>query len=1178
MNLTIGTKIGLSFALTLLALIAFGVVSWLNLRQLTQDQYWVSHTVEVKSHLQSLRGGIVRAESIARGYALSADANASLALESAFSEVHRDFEAAQALVRDNPIQEVRLDEMDPLITRRHQQLQRFLEERNPTPTARAEFIAAGERAAGQIGGLITEMVNEEQRLLVERQQKADAASQRTTDVVIYGTVAAFLAVMAVAGVLAQSITRPIGILGQGAAKIGGGDYAHRVAVTSTDEIGRLATLFNRMAAQVEQRQNALAEQDWLQTGLAAFSTLYQGQRDPAALCRGVLAKLAELAPVRRAALYVTAAAGAEPVLELAASYAGAPAVARWARGQGLPGQCWQDGGRIAIEQPPAGYFRIESGLGEAEPACLLLQPAVYEGTVRAVLELGCARALRPAELTLLEQMAASLAIALTTLEASARTEQLLREAQQLSASLQEQTDRLRRSEVQLQEQQEELKQTNEELEQANAEMEQANAEMEEKVNLLAEQKRETEFANRVIEKSREELKEQARQLALSSKYKSDFLANMSHELRTPLNSLMILSKLLADNSERNLTPKQVQYAQTINASGGDLLEMINEVLDLARIEAGAVRLEPGMVTFQELAEFVERSFRHVAATHQLELEVRVAPGLPEAFESDGRRLKQVLKNLLSNAIKFTPAGFVRLSIDRAPAGGYAFAVADSGIGIPADKQQVIFEAFQQADAGTARKYGGTGLGLSISRELAGLLGGRLQVESTPGQGSTFTLTLPATPPPVAAPAPPPIPLPAAPTAMDPIGEPVAEDPRLPDDRDQVGPGDRVLLVIEDDDAFAGLLIEFGRAKRFKVVRTARGRQGLAFAHKLTPAAITLDLRLPDGDGWLVLDRLKHDPRTRHIPIHIISVDEERERGLRQGAVSYLQKPVTKESLDQALQQTLEFISRPIKSLLIVEDDPVQRSSLQALIGNGDVQSEGVGTAAETFAALERKRYDCLVVDLGLPDMNGVKLIREIQRRYGRHAPPVVVYTGRELERDEDTELRLISDSIVIKNVRSPERLLDETALFLHRVQSRLPDEQRQLLEQAQKNDAVLAGKRVLVVDDDVRNIFALTAILEDAGMQVEYAESGQAALDRLARPPGFDAVLMDVMMPEMDGFEAIRRIRAQDRFKQLPIISVTAKAMKGDREKCLEAGASDYITKPVDTEQLRSLLRVWLYA
>jgi CheY-like chemotaxis protein/two-component sensor histidine kinase len=675
---------------------------------------------------------------------------------------------------------------------------------------------------------------------------------------------------------------------------------------------------------------------------------------------------------------------------------------------------------------------------------------------------------------------------------------------------------------------------------------------------------------------------------------------MSHELRTPLNSLLILSKMLADNPEANLTPKQVQYAETINSSGNDLLELINEVLDLAKIESGAVQLDVSELPLTGLRDYVEQSFRHIAETKGLEFSVKLAEDIPATIRTDVRRLQQILKNLLSNAFKFTERGSVILTVaagrtaNGSPAPGLlALSVHDTGVGIAADKQALIFEAFQQGEAGTARKYGGTGLGLSISRELAALLGGGVTVESTPGQGSTFTLTIPSR---LAAPAPqggassatasPSAPIARAPRPVAPSAPGAGsaavtlnldDDEGMDDDRRQIGRGDLVLLIVEDDRDFAKVLMDFAREKRFKAVVARSVAQGMALARTLHPSAITLDLHLPDQEGWVLMDQLKHDPLTRHIPIHIISADEERERSLRLGAVSHFRKPVTRENLDAALTQTIDLINRPIKNLLIVEDDGVHRTSLVDLIGNGDVKTTAVGTAQEAFACLAATRFDCIVLDLGLPDMGGIAFIREMHQRLGAAAPPVIVYTGRELSREEETELRMISQAIVIKNVRSPERLLDETALFLHRVQTKLPESKRRMIEQVHRSDSVLLGRRVLVVDDDVRNIFAITSALEASQMSVSYAESGQAALDLLQTRGDVEVVLMDVMMPGMDGFETIRRIRALEKFKKLPIISVTAKAMKGDREKCLEAGASDYITKPVDMEQLRSLLRVWLY-
>jgi hypothetical protein len=628
--------------------------------------------------------------------------------------------------------------------------------------------------------------------------------------------------------------------------------------------------------------------------------------------------------------------------------------------------------------------------------------------------------------------------------------------------------------------------------------------------------------------------------------------------------------------------------------------MINQILDLAKIESGTAELQLNEVAPGDLQRSVEQQFRHVADTKRLEFGVTMGPGLPDRIKTDVGRLHQVIKNLLANAFKFTERGSVRVEFRVATAGWtrssatlnaarsvIAISVTDTGIGIPKDKQEIIFESFQQADAGTARRFGGTGLGLSISRELAAMLGGVLQLESDTGKGSTFTLFIPATLDPETA-------LHRAPgsgkhaaltqaqasapsqaeRAADP---PDIDDPDMEDDRANIVAGDRVLLIVEDDLKFAGILVDFARENRFKALVARGARRAIALAQRFSPAAITLDIRLVDEDGWLVLDRLKHDPRTRHIPVHVISVQAARSRGLRQGAVSFLQKPVTREAIGEILQQTIAFIERRVKNLLVVEDDSVQRQAIKELIGNGDVHTTAVATAAEALSALAEASYDCIVMDLMLPDQTGAELIREIHKRHGLHAPPVIVYTGKELSPREETELRSLSESIIVKDARSPERLLDETALFLHRVQARLPEAKRRMLEQVRRQDAVLTGRRVLIVDDDARNIFALTAVLEGFGMIVRFAESGPAAIEMLNGEFAYDVVLMDVMMPEMDGNEAIRRLRADSRFAKLPIIAVTAKAMKGDRERSIESGASDYVTKPVDTEKLVSLLRVWLY-
>ncbi len=775
-----------------------------------------------------------------------------------------------------------------------------------------------------------------------------------------------------------------------------------------------------------------------------------------------------------------------------------------------------------------------------------------------------------------------------------RTEEL-KEKNKKNKQLQTLTD-------ELQSQQEELRQSNEELEEKN--------------QLLADQKVEVEYKNREIEAAKLTLEEKAEQLALTSRYKSEFLSNMSHELRTPLNSLLILAQLLAENAEHTMSGQQIEYAKTIQGAGQDLLALISDILDLSKIESGTVTLDLHDVSFANVGEQLERAFRHVAQSRGLGLVVELAPSLPPSLYTDSQRLQQVMKNLLSNAFKFTEKGQVSVriaamesgwSVDHAGlnrAGAViGFYVTDTGIGLSADKQKIIFEAFQQADTGTARKYGGTGLGLSISREIAWLLGGELHlVESETGQGSTFALYLPLRAPesrqnsrgaPGVAP--------GSGQRLERDGESAAQKAARPDsaaqeapqgrmpqetnsgpsavadDRAAIKPGDRTLLIIEDDARFAGILLRAARDKGLKGIVTARGDAGLKLAGEFKPTAITLDLHLPDMDGWVVLERLKRNPDTRHIPVEIISAEDNRPRGLRYGAFEYLVKPVTAESLQKALADVNKFVERGVKDLLVADGDEQHRNNVLDLIGNGDVRIEAVASGKDALAALKKKRYDCIVLDLKLPDIPVADLLEAIQGFDLTRDVPVIVYGSGELPQQEQERLKSLVLKGIVKEVLTPERLFDETALFLHRVVSKLPEERRQMLEKLYLSADSLAGKKVLVVDDDMRNIFALTAVLERHKMAVLSAENGRAALEQLSKNPDVDIVLMDIMMPEMDGFEAMRQIRQMKQFESLPMIALTAKAMKGDREKCIAAGASDYLSKPVDTDQLVSLLRVWLY-
>jgi CheY-like chemotaxis protein len=890
---------------------------------------------------------------------------------------------------------------------------------------------------------------------------------------------------------------------------------------------------------------------------------------------------------------------------------------------------------------------------------------------------------------------------LNMIQANMRTEELLEQSQKLtqelqsqSKELQQQQEELKRSNTELEAQARTLRQSEELLKEQQEELQQVNEELEEKASLLAEQNAKVEQKNREVESARQALEEKAQQLALSSKYKSEFLANMSHELRTPLNSLLILAKLLTENKDKNLTGKQVEFAQTIYSSGTDLLNLINDILDLSKVEAGKMEVNVTDVTVRDVTDFVERTFRPVAEQKGLSFTVDAAGDSPSPIYTDGQRLQQVLKNLLSNAFKFTERGSVTLSIRRADKGRrfasrtldraddvIAFGVKDTGIGIAREKQQLIFEAFQQADGTTSRKYGGTGLGLSISREIARLLGGEIHVESTPGQGSTFTLFLPvkyheqdrkrledeltsgvrpdrlrsqavadrvlarassreretasASPRPVLSP---PreterrVAAPSAPAAasggattassptttvstptsetkvaepsdswnlpdlssigmedasentdasVDTLAPPMEDLPRphgFEDDRDDLQPGDRVVLIVEDDANFAHILLDLARDKGYKGIVGHDGEVGLQLAHAYRPDAITLDIDMPGIDGWAVLDRLKHHPDTRHIPVHIITGIRERQQGLKAGAIAYLEKPVTKEALDDSFNRISHFIDQQVKRLLVVEDDDVQRAAMIDLIAHEDVEITAVATAEEALRELGQTHYDCMVLDLGLQGgQDGFQLLETVKGDPAMRELPIIIYTGKELSQEEETRLRRFADTIIIKDVKSPERLLDETALFLHRVEAKLPEQKRRMLERLHNADAVFAGKHVLIVDDDVRNIFSLTSVLEDHGMRVSFAENGKQAIDLLKGTPDVDLVLMDVMMPEMDGYETTRAIRQISELRNLPIIALTAKAMKGDREKCIAAGASDYITKPVDTEQLLSLMRVWLY-
>ncbi|MBD2091335.1 HAMP domain-containing protein [Microcoleus sp. FACHB-1515] len=1009
--------------------------------------------------------------------------------------------------------------------------------------------------------------------------------------------------------LAANLTTQVRAIAEVATAVTKGDLTRSIAVEALGEVAALKDNINQMIANLRETTQKNTEQDWLKTNLARFTRMLQGQRDLETVSKLILSELAPLVAAQQGVFYLMETTDHHsPLLKLLSSYAYRERKHlsnRFQLGEGIVGQCALEKERILISSVPDDYIKISSGLGESTPANVVVLPVVFEGQVTAVIELASFRHFSEIHLNFLDQLTESIGIVLNTIAASMRTEELLKQSQSLAEELQAQQKELTETNTRLEQQAQSLTASEELLKEQQEQLQQTNAELEEKAELLAEQNREVERKNTEIEQARRSLEEKAEQLSLTSRYKSEFLANMSHELRTPLNSLLILARLLSENSGNNLTEKQVEYARTIYSSGNDLLALINDILDLAKIESGTMSVDVDQILFNDLREYLDRTFSQTAQEKKLNFSIDLDPQLPRSIDSDSKRLQQVLKNLLANAFKFTEKGQVKLEIRTVTSGWsadhntlnradrvIAFSVIDTGIGIAPDKQQIIFEAFQQADGTTSRRYGGTGLGLSISREITRLLGGELRLVSTLGRGSTFTLYLPQT-----------YLLPETnpqetqsknsghfisirretlnqdrltDIAIAPISS-FAES-KINDDRETIQAGDQVLLIIEDDDNFAQILLDMARQQGFKGIVAHRGDLGVAMAREFKPAAIMLDIRLPAMDGWMVLDRLKHDPATRHIPVHTMSVEDGQQRSLKQGAIAYLQKPISSEMLSAALSNIKQFIERPVRRLLIVEDDEIQRSSIADLIGSGDVSSTAVGTGAAALEALKTGHYDCIVLDLGLPDMTGFELIERIKQEANLRFLPIIVYTGKDLTPQEETELRRVSETIIVKDVRSPERLLDETALFLHRVQANLPASQRQMLESLYQNDPILAGKKVLIIDDDVRNIFALTSLLEHYQIEVSYAENGQDGIVALQNQPDINVALVDIMMPEMDGYETMRTIRQMEQFKQLPMIALTAKAMKGDREKCLEAGASDYITKPVDIEQLLSLLRVWLYS
>ncbi|KTT66351.1 chemotaxis protein CheY [Pseudomonas oryzihabitans] len=1154
-NLSLPLSIGVFSAIFFIAIIYY-------LLRVTQ---WVEHTDRVISTANANFRLVVDLETGMRGYLLSGNTNFLQPYERALPDFEPQLDELKTLVSDSAVQVRRLERIEAVHREWRDYASRVIEARRlggdfQTPLNDGQ----GKNRIDSIRRDYTDFIAYEEQMRAER---TETASRMT---VIF--VAAFLIV----SLLLSAI----------------------MAFFGRRELMRLSATYTRLLDQQADHTENLERQSWFRSGQNQLSEAVIGQAALAPLGQSILQFLARYLGAAAGALYVRLDDGS---LERVADYAldddGRRRRQRLAPGEGLAGQVVLEGRSLALDQLPADYLKVNSALGEREASAALIVPIENDGRVNGVVELGFLRALRPQDEELMTLIADSIGSSVEAARYRQRLQQVLAETQQLNEELQVQQEELRTANEELEEQSQALKESQVHLEQQQAELEQTNEQLSEQAQELLQQRDVLDDRNNRLNEAQQMLEDRARELERASQYKSEFLANMSHELRTPLNSSLILSKLLADNPAGNLSDEQVRYAESIYSAGNDLLTLINDILDISKVEAGMLEIRPEQVSLRRLVESLKTAFEPIAQNKGVAFVVELDARMPPAFFSDRQRIEQILKNLLSNAFKFTEHGQVslRLSLED---GQPSFAVSDTGIGIAPEQQELIFEAFRQADGAITRRYGGTGLGLSISRDLALLLGGTLTVTSQPGEGSTFTLRLPleyqeaaapelpitpvTAPTAISAPTAAPASLPAlAATPRPPAAPPVTEaaapvGAAFADDRDNWPYPDRRVLVIEDEVPFAQILFDLAHELKYSCLVAHRAEEGFAAALEYRPDAILLDMGLPDHSGLTVLERLKENPLTRHIPVHVVSASDRIETAMHMGAVGYAIKPTTRDELKEAFGRLEAKFAAGIKRVLLVEDDALQRDSIAKLIGDVDVEITAVEMGSQALALLRDEVYDCMVIDLKLPDMEGGELLERMASEDICSFPPVIVYTGRSLSRDEEASLLKYSRSIIIKGARSPERLLDEVTLFLHKIEADMPIDRQRMLESARSREKAFDGRTLLLVDDDVRNIFALTSALEQKGAKVEIARNGLEALEKLDNSDTIDLVLMDIMMPMMDGYEAMREIRKRPHMKKLPIIAITAKAMKDDQERCLAAGASDYLAKPIDLDRLFSLIRVWM--
>lgn len=1187
-NLRIG------FGVSLIILLITSVASFISIRALLESARWVDHTNTVIIQLNSIEAGIRDAEAAQRGYLLTGDADFLEPFEAAKKRTIQSQLMVKSLTADNADQQATAAELKRLIENRIMVMHNVIRIYDSSRVVSQKDVQLGKDYTDSIRLNIDMMKSREQKLLLDRTERMNAFSRYTPFLIVIGAIIALVITISFYSrvssdfeekVRLQSelqekdrvISQRIDIIRSIADKISGGDYAVRVSDDQSDALGNVAGSLNKMASSLQHSFTQLSDNEWLQSGVNQLNDVLIGEKPLNKLCQDVLEFICTYTNSDTGAFYILE----HDNLVVHAGYAYMPGASTQVvkMGEGFIGQAVVSGKLMELREIPQESIFVSFTSAQARPKHIVAIPLFDGYSIKGGIELASLHEFGEREIDFMKEAARNISIAITTAQNRKRMQELLEETQSQSEELQAQHSELENMNSELEVQSEKLQASEEELRVQQEELRQANQELEERSRLLEER-------NQLITERNFEIQSKAKELELSTKYKSEFLANMSHELRTPLNSILLLSRLMGENNEKNLSSDQVEYARVIQSSGQGLLSLIDEILDLSKIESGKMELEYMPVSVREVAREMQSLFNPVALDKGIEFKVTIADSVPEHIETDKLRLEQIVRNLLSNAIKFTAQGFVSLDIRPSNQHRYQLdiTVKDTGIGIPEEKQKLVFEAFQQADGSTRRKYGGTGLGLSISRELVKLLGGEIELKSVVGEGSEFTLHLPTQK----------LTTPKAIVQQEVIDEPDSEyimpvkpsgkyisneiPDSIPDDRATVKPGDQVMLIVEDDVNFAKSLLDFTRKRGYKGVVAVRGDEGLELAHQLLPVGILLDIQLPVMSGWEVMDELKSNAETRHIPVHIMSSYELKSESLTKGAVDFINKPMAFEKMQNIFEKIEYVLTHHPKKVLIVEENTKHARALAYFLETYDINLEVKAGVADAVSSLKQDDIDCVILDMGIPDQKSYDTLEEVKKIPGLENLPIIIFTGKSLSKTEEVRIKKYADSIVIKTAHSYKRILDEVSLFLHLVETRDTVESgKTKYSNLGELNEVLSNKTVLIADDDMRNIFSLTKALENYKMNVITAVDGKDALKQLRANPKVDIVLMDMMMPEMDGYESTREIRKDRKLKDIPVIAVTAKAMMGDRAKCISAGASDYITKPVDIDQLLSLLRVWLY-